>query len=903
MKKLNFYLKYAGRGVRRGGRLSFFAILCVAVGVAALVALQSLTVSIRNTLTGDIQARAGGDVVANVNFNTSYQYSLSPQAQQLMNKFKSEGRVLDWTGLNSHTVQITGYYNVPPTVYIVDPAHFPLYGNIDLVEPANGNFRQLLSQPNSIIISKSLWQTNGYKLGQQIDVGGVSDFTSPGQNTSKLTIVGVMNPVIPGVNFDTGLFIGFGMISQQTGLTFLDESEVTPTTFFLKTAPRTSSATIVQELQAFNKNSAASFPFFSQVRTATEILGESARNLEPIEAILSYIGLMAVLIGGLGVINTMLVVVGRRTTEIATIKALGLKSRQTLFIFTLEVVMLGALGSLLGMAIGVAVGFGMKGVVEQLFARPLDWGLYPGPLLTGLVVGIVGSAIFGFLPAYAAGRVRPAEVLRQQTSTLPRIGNVPTLLLILAMTVGLGIMAGLLLQNVALGIVIAFVTLLVGLLLVAFMYLVVFLTGKLPTPFGPALKMALRNFSRHRTRTATTLLVITISLFFISLINIVSDTIKTTLRDTFDFNLGFNAAAVNVYSTQDEQLQATFQSKIPGLQKIFISNDVGAFISGINGQPLNSAPALKDTTCGPYIIERFGNLRLKPYIELSGRSLANGQSISPNGPQKVLAGRNFTPADVNKRVLLVSQEEARCYNIKVGDKVTMNLRSNNIAGVSANGINGPVNLEVIGIVSKGTAGTNFEQGFVAPFQLVNQAGAEFSIFFMQIDRAYLKADLDEIQNYLYGNFVFDLTGLIDSFTTLLNQVLAFPLLLSLLSLFSGSILIANNVALAVMERRTEVGVLKALGAKKRRVLSMLLWESSVLGLLGGLIGIGASIGAVSLVPAIVRNINHNINLTIAWSPIGALLLIALGIGLALLATSLSAWRAVQEKPLVVLRYE
>jgi len=64
LKRLNFYLKYAARSIRRGGQRSFFAILCVAVGVAALVALQSLAVSIKDTLTGDIQARAGGDVVA-----------------------------------------------------------------------------------------------------------------------------------------------------------------------------------------------------------------------------------------------------------------------------------------------------------------------------------------------------------------------------------------------------------------------------------------------------------------------------------------------------------------------------------------------------------------------------------------------------------------------------------------------------------------------------------------------------------------------------------------------------------------------------------------------------------------------------------------------------------------------
>ena len=903
MKKFSFYLKYAWRSVLRGGQLSFFAILCVAVGVGTLVALQSLTVSIRDSLVGDIQARAGGDIVASVNFNTFYQSSLSPKAQQLLEELKTEKKLSDWTGFNSHTIQITGYFNVPPTIYIVDPAHFPLYGKVTLLEPAGADFRQLLTEPDTIIVSKSLWKNNQYRLGQRIEVSGLQDFTKPADNSASLKIVGVIDPVIPGVNFDSGLFTGFGITSQKTARTFLQEAEVTPTTFYLKTAPGVDSQTIVTALNNFNQTTPASFPFFSQTRTAAEVLGEGSRNLESVEEILLYVGLVAILIGGLGCINTMLVVVGQRTTEIATLKALGLKSSQTLLIFTLQVIMLGAIGSVVGLVLGVGLGYGMKGLVEGVFSRPLEWGLYPGPLLTGLAVGTLVSAMFGFLPAYAAGRVRPAVVLRQQESNaLPRIGNFPTLAIILSMTLALGLLAGILLGKLDLGILIAFITLLVALLLVALMYAIVYLIGKLPAPSGAGFKMALRSFNRHRTRSATTLLVITVSLFFISLITIVSDSIKVTLKETFDFNLGFNAGAVNVYSNKDEQLQATLEREVPGLQRIFVSNDVGAVLVGVNGQNLNSELALKDPKCGSYLtVDRVGNYRLKSFVQVSGRSLAKGESISPNGPQKVLAGHNFTPADMNQKVLLVSQEEAQCYNLKVGDKVGMRLRSNNFGSGSRTG--GPLELEVIGILSKGTAGTNFEQGFVTPFQVVNQAGAQFSIFFMQIDPPQVKTALTKVQSYLYGNFVFDLTDLIDTFTNLVNQILAFPLLLSLLSLFSGSVLIANNVALAVLERRTEVGVLKAIGAKRGRVLRILLWESSILGLLGGLMGVGSSLVVAAFIPNLVRASNRNLNLLVSWSPLTAGLLTALGIGLAMAATTLSAWRAIQEKPLVVLRYE
>ncbi len=872
--------------------------------MGTLVALQTLTFNIRDTLFGDIQARAGGDLVVSANFSNYYQRVVFPQAQKNFDNLQAQGKLGNWTGLNKHAIQITGYFNVPPTVYIVDPGRFPLYGKIDLLEPAGADFGKLLSEPNTIILSRSLFKAGDFQLGQKIEVSSFLEFSSPGGSSAGLKIVGVLDPVVPGINFDPGLFVGFGIVSQNSARAFLKEVEITPTTFFFKTTSAAGLADLKGRLQEFNSSLNRSFPYFAEVREAPEVLGEGSRNLEVAESIFFYIGLLATFIGGLGCINTMLVVVRRRTTEIATLKALGLKPRQALAIFTIEVMLLGALGSLVGLGLGSFLGFIMKSLVENLFSRPLNWSLNPAPLLTGLVVGTAVSVIFGFIPAFAAGKVPPAVVLRQQSGIgLQKLAGFSILVIVLALTTALGLLTGLLLGKVLLGMLAAFTVLVAGLLLITFMYLVVFLVGKLPAPGNqPSFKLALRNFNRQRVRTAATLLVISASLFFISLISILSDSIKTTLKETFDFNLGFNAGAVNIYSSQDQQLQARFEREIPGLQKIFISNQVGAAILAVNRQPLSSEVAQNDSSCGAFVEDTFNNtFRLKSNIQLSGRSLAGGESISPNGPQQILAGRNLTPADMEKKVLLISAEEAHCYNLQVGDKVSLALRSNNFGQGARRNNSG--DYEVIGITSKGTAGTNLEQSFVVPFAAVNEAGANFSIFFMQIDPPYIKSALTQVQKSLYGNFVFDLTDLINTFSRLLDQLLAFPLLLSSLSLISGSVLIANNVALSIIERRAEVGVLKAIGARSNRVLAMLLWESSLVGLLGGLLGIGGSLAVASVIPALVKTGEARLNFLLTWSPLNGLLLLALGVGLAVLFTFTSAWHSIQEKPLVVLRYE
>lgn len=904
MKRLEFYFKYAVRSVRRGGQRSFFAILCVAVGVAALVALQSLAVSIKDTLVGDIQSRAGGDVIAKYSPDPDTGGGLAPANRQFLDGLKADGAILDYTTLSSNSFQIKGYFSFPPTLYSIDPAKFPLYGKVTLLQPSGADLSKLLAAPNTIVLSKYLWEKNGYKLGQEIEVTGFSTDAATAGKSAKLTIVGEVQTDVPGLTIGPGLIFGFGMSSQQTAATFVTSSasgsSAQEPSVYLKTVPGADNDRLAAQIQNFILPTDFPSDFsdygFYAVNTALKLQKTLSDNLVYVEDLLSYVGLLAILIGGIGVVNTMLVVIGRRTTEIATVKALGLKTRQTLAIFTLEALLLGVLGSVLGVLLGVGLGYAVKGVAEGLFFRPLNWGIYPQPILIGLLVGTVTAGVFGFLPAYAAGKVRPAVVLRQQSSALPRIGGLASIGLLLLMTLALGLIAGILLHSLVVGLIASFVTMLVCLLLTAFMYVVVFLTGKLPAPFGPSLKMALRSFSRHRGRTATTLLVMTVGLFFISFIVIIADSIKTSFRETFDLNLGFNVIALNLAGGQTAQLQSSLEQKVPGVKQAFASTSGRATINSTNGKAYDKKSYLSE-------------------IPINGRSLARGVSVSPNGPVRLVSGRDFGPGDVDKPVLLLYQDEAARYGLKVGDKVNLAVSGNNLTGnrlgpgtqTVSNGNEQTQDFEVIGIITPVSTTVQFERGWVAPYNVVAQGGGGFSIFYIQADRASITTTLNQIQSLLLGGFVFDLGDLLDTFSRILDQILAFPLLLSLLSLFSGAILIANNVALAMLERRTEIGVLKAIGAKRRRVLSMLIWESSLVGFLGGLIGVGAGIVLALLVPLLANTASRGSGraalISISWSPLTALLLLALGAGLAIVATLVSAWGAVQEKPLVVLRYE
>jgi putative ABC transport system permease protein len=134
----------------------------------------------------------------------------------------------------------------------------------------------------------------------------------------------------------------------------------------------------------------------------------------------------------------------------------------------------------------------------------------------------------------------------------------------------------------------------------------------------------------------------------------------------------------------------------------------------------------------------------------------------------------------------------------------------------------------------------------------------------------------------------------------IDQFAALPLLVGILSLGAAAVIMANTVALATLERRRQIGILKAIGLKSRRVLSIMLLENLLVSLLGALLGIGLTILGIAsltlvgwedlaLIPRDAR-------------PIAVLLVIAaMAIGSA--STLLSANPAVRERVLNVLRYE
>ena len=125
-------------------------------------------------------------------------------------------------------------------------------------------------------------------------------------------------------------------------------------------------------------------------------------------ALLAAIAAISLVVGGIGIMNVMLVSVSERTREIGLRRAVGARRRDVLLQFLVEAVALACCGGL----VGIVLGFAAAAVVT----RVLEWPAAVSPSSVGLAFGIAAAVgvFFGFYPARRASRLDPIDALRSE---------------------------------------------------------------------------------------------------------------------------------------------------------------------------------------------------------------------------------------------------------------------------------------------------------------------------------------------------------------------------------------------------------------------------------------------------------------------------------------------------------
>ena len=119
---------------------------------------------------------------------------------------------------------------------------------------------------------------------------------------------------------------------------------------------------------------------------------------------------ISLLVGGIGIMNIMLVSVTERTREIGIAKALGAPRRFIMLQFLIEAMLLAVIGGLIGMVLGFGLAYGVAAMIPNFPPPAVPWWAVAGSCLFSMLVGMV----FGILPASKAANLVPIDALRYE---------------------------------------------------------------------------------------------------------------------------------------------------------------------------------------------------------------------------------------------------------------------------------------------------------------------------------------------------------------------------------------------------------------------------------------------------------------------------------------------------------
>jgi putative ABC transport system permease protein len=144
----------------------------------------------------------------------------------------------------------------------------------------------------------------------------------------------------------------------------------------------------------------------------TSEIAESMSDFQVMEQLMTQVSVLALLVGGLGMLNTMLMSVLERTREIGVLRALGWRKRRVLAMILRESLVLGAVGGVCGIIMGLALGR-LIGLAEGMWGS-MEMAYTPLIFAQAAVVALIAGVAGGLYPAWRATRMPPVEALRYE---------------------------------------------------------------------------------------------------------------------------------------------------------------------------------------------------------------------------------------------------------------------------------------------------------------------------------------------------------------------------------------------------------------------------------------------------------------------------------------------------------
>ena len=581
-------------------------------------------------------------------------------------------------------------------------------------------------------------------------------------------------------------------------------------------------------------------------QTQTEI----EKGLSFLTIFLSLFSFVALGVGCFVIYNVFSISAAQRRRENALLRAVGASRRQVTRMMLVEALVVGIVGSLLGLLGGIGLAVGIRSVLDGIgFGIPArGLALETGTIAITMIAGIVTTMIAAIVPAIASGRVAPVAAMSEVAFEKPQRNGVRAV--IAAVFVLLGI--------AAIGAVVAGAGgALLGVAVVAIFVGVLLLGPVMANPIAAVLgapvqrfrgvtgTMARSNVQRNPKRTARTAAPVLIGVALVTGATVFASSIKTQLRETIG-SVFIGEYVIN--STNGGALSFSQQ---------FVDR-------------LNDLPEVGDATGLGFAQLRYA----------SRDSIAFSTTVDPDTASGLL-DYDFVEgslADLTPDGVLVSTGEAEREEVGVGSRLVFDV-GEQVRTLTVQGIYRSDELAQARVVHRDLlVGTSLSNP--APFVFVTRAEGVS-------DREFRDAVDATVEEYGIGELQ-DREEFIDGRGDIIDQSLSFIYGLLGLSVIIAIFGIVLTMLLAVYERRRETGLLRAVGMTRSQVRTTVRWESVLTSLYGAVVGVvlGLVLGYVVIVALRDRGLD---NYTVPVTAISAIVVVAFVVGV--LAAVIPARRA------------
>lgn len=400
------HLRLAKASIRQNRTRSFLTCLGIAIGIASIVLILSLAGSV-SSLIGREVSGIGADLIVVRPSKTKDSVTSLVEELTSANSFeRSSLSMLDVSTISAvegvtavapiaiSTNTLSNDENTVPSATVVGTTP-----EFNTIEPLTFKYGVFLSDKNS---------NNAAVIGHDLALELFNTSNPVGRTLSlygqRFIIVGVLEEISDSVNFDNvnfnnALFVNIDTLNDLLGSTQIQQINIKALNTSLLEPIAGNVATALKENRYGDTNFSVSY--------GDAITHPASSLLTIISAMLSLVAGISLVVGGIGVMNIMLVSVSERTHEIGIRKAVGASAENILMQFMLEAFILSVLGCILGIFLGYFLAFLVSLVTP--FSPFISWQIVAVVVLVPVAVGV----LFGTYPALKAARKRPIDSLRE----------------------------------------------------------------------------------------------------------------------------------------------------------------------------------------------------------------------------------------------------------------------------------------------------------------------------------------------------------------------------------------------------------------------------------------------------------------------------------------------------------